>query len=287
MDAQARPLAPAPLRWGEESLWETLQPVLPGCSVEVVAELDSTNTRLLERARRAEADLSPCLLVAEQQTAGRGRLGRAWMSAPGRSLTFSLGLPMAPAHWGGLSLAVGVALAEALEPAAAAPRLALKWPNDLWLRDDGMAAGGRKLGGILIETVAVGRERLVVVGVGLNVGAAPADTDPGGTSPALSHGYASLHELLPAATAPAALARVAVPLVQALKRFERDGFEPFALAYARRDLLQGRAVTVSGGVDLEGQADGVDLQGALRVLADGQCHRVVSGEASVRLAAPA
>lgn len=286
MDAQARPLAsalaPAPLHWGAESLWELLQPVLPGCSVEVVAELDSTNTRLLERARHAEADLSPCLLVAEQQTAGRGRLGRAWMSAPGRSLTFSLGLPMAPAHWGGLSLAVGVALAEALEPVAAPPRLALKWPNDLWLRDDAAAAGGRKLGGILIETVAAGHERLVVVGVGLNVGAAPAEP----AAAALSHGYAGLHELLPATTAPAALARVAVPLVQALKRFEREGFAPFAAAYARRDLLQGRAVAVSGGVELEGQADGVDLQGALRVLAGGQCHRIVSGEASVRLAAP-
>jgi BirA family biotin operon repressor/biotin-[acetyl-CoA-carboxylase] ligase len=286
VDAQARPLAsapaPAPLRWGEESLWETLQPVLPGCSVEVVAELGSTNTRLLERARHADADLSPCLLVAERQTAGRGRLGRAWMSAPGHSLTFSLGLPMAPVHWGGLSLAVGVALAEALEPVASVPRLALKWPNDLWLRDDAAPAGGRKLGGILIETVAVSRERLVVVGVGLNVGAAPADA----AGAALSHGYAGLHELLPTTTAPAALARVAVPLVQALKRFEREGFAPFAAAYARRDLLQGRAVTVSGGVELDGQADGVDVQGALRVLAGGQCHRVVSGEASVRLTAP-
>ncbi len=282
MDAPARPLAPPPLRWGAESLWEALQPVLPGCSVEVVAECDSTNTRLLERARHADADLSPCLLVAEQQTAGRGRLGRAWLSAPGRSLTFSLGLPLAPEHWGGLSLAVGLALAEALEPRpAAAPRLALKWPNDLWLRDSAAAAGGRKLGGILIETVAVGRQRLVVVGVGLNIAATP----PAADTPALNHGYAGLQALQPALSAPAALAAVAVPLAQALKRFEREGFAPVQAAFVRRDLLAGQPVLVTGsGAPLEGQADGVDGLGALRVLAGGQCHRIVSGEASVRLA---
>ena len=105
------------------------------------------------------------LLVAEAQTAGRGRLGRSWASQPGVSLTFSLGLPLAPADWSGLSLVVGVSVAQSLHP-----QLQLKWPNDVWLQD-------RKLGGILIETATTkattpgpaGPGRQVVIGVGLNL----------------------------------------------------------------------------------------------------------------------
>ena len=290
VDNATRNPATPHLHWGAEALWEQLQPVLPGLSVEVVARLDSTNTRLLERARDVggdpDADLAPCLLVAEEQTAGRGRLGRGWVSAPGRSLTFSLALPMATLQWGGLSLAVGVALADALDPLAASPAatcLALKWPNDLWLRDAAAPAGGRKLGGILIETVAVGTQRMVVVGVGLNV--RPREAAASGATAPLLHGYACLQELSPAASAPAALAAVAVPLAQTLKRFEREGFAPFLEAFTRRDLLRGRGVSVSGGLELQGTAEGVDAQGALLVRAGGVCHRVVSGEASVRLAA--
>src|SRR4051812_25393713 len=96
----------------------------------------------MRRARAGEMD--PVLLVAERQTSGRGRLGRGWRSAPGESLTFSLGLKLGPADWSGLSLAVGVSLAETLHP-----RIQLKWPNDLWV-------GDRKLGGILIETASFG-----------------------------------------------------------------------------------------------------------------------------------
>jgi BirA family transcriptional regulator, biotin operon repressor / biotin---[acetyl-CoA-carboxylase] ligase len=307
------------LHWGAESLWEQLLPVLPGLSVEVVARLDSTNTRLLERARAASgdqdapvtrpgeldghgepamrtplgrraADLAPCLLVAEDQTAGRGRLGRDWVSMAGRSLTFSLALPLQPRQWGGLSLAVGVALADALEPAPAsphpaAPRLLLKWPNDLWLRDPAAPGGGRKLGGILIETVAVGNQRMVVVGVGLNVmpPAAPHEGAGSAALPALSHGWADLQELQPEISAPAALAAVALPLAHTLKRFEREGFAPFRAAWSARDLLAGRAVSVSGGMPLEGVADGVDDQGSLLVRGAAGAQRVVSGEASVRV----
>ncbi len=117
--------------WGAQALWETLRQRLPGLSVEVVTAIGSTNSELLDRIRaggaaasRRASDFQPCLLVAEQQTAGRGRHGRHWHAERGRSLTFSLSLPLQRADWSGLSLAIGLALAEALEPASAsAPRI--------------------------------------------------------------------------------------------------------------------------------------------------------------------
>jgi BirA family biotin operon repressor/biotin-[acetyl-CoA-carboxylase] ligase len=295
------------LRWGAEALWQQLGPLLPGLSVEVVASADSTNTRLLERARiasgrrdgvittpgqldsspgaldtptprgRRNDDTHPCLLVAEAQTSGRGRLGRTWRSSPGASLTFSLAMPLQPPSWSGLSLAVGVALADALDPAPAdvPARIGLKWPNDLWLMD---APGrGRKLGGVLIETVAVGERRMTVVGVGLNVLPLAEAVD-------LISGFACLQEFRPDLDAPQALKRVALPLAQALKRFEHEGLAPFVAAYRRRDLLLGQPVsTTFPGVD-EGVAEGIDEQGALRVRS-GDVHTLVSGEVSVRPAA--
>lgn len=335
--ADAAPAAaPAPrrLQWGAEALWQALAPLLPGLSVEVVARTDSTNTRLLERARgavrhddfvvsrpvslgerragdsaaaagggahgRRLGDTEPCLLVAEHQTRGRGRLGRDWQAVPGEALTFSLSLPLplslprAAGDLSGLSLAVGVALADALDalpaaPAAAgavapAPRIGLKWPNDLWLLD---APGrGRKLGGILVETVSVGAQRMVVVGVGLNVTPlAVAD------AAALTHGHACVREFWPEAQAPAVLHRVALPLVRALLDFQRDGFAGCAAAWARRDLLRGLPVSSIDGIGrvaAQGVAEGVDERGALQLRctrADGSTDllALVSGEVSVRL----
>jgi BirA family biotin operon repressor/biotin-[acetyl-CoA-carboxylase] ligase len=292
------------LHWGAEALWQELGSLLPGLSVEVVASADSTNNRLLERARissgrrnapvttpgelesahapwetptphgRRNDDTHPCLLVAEQQTSGRGRLGRVWHASAGVSLTFSLALALRPPAWSGLSLAVGLALADALDPPVdeAPVRIGLKWPNDLWLLDG--LGRGRKLGGVLIETVVVGEQRMSVVGVGLNVLPQPVALD-------LSSGYACLQELQPDASAPDTLRRVALPLVHALQRFEREGFAPFAPGFARRDLLLGQHVcTTFPGVS-EGVAEGIDEQGALRVRA-GELHMLVSGEVSVR-----
>ena len=296
-----------PIRWGAEALWQQLVPLLPGLSVEVVARALSTNTSLLERARatpdvrdntsansadvvvrrsvesgafgRRAVDLQPCLLVAEHQSAGRGRQGRSWQSLPGASLTFSLGLPLAATDWSGLSLAVGVALCEALEPAHwAGPQIGLKWPNDLWLMDGPLhgAATGRKLGGILIETVAAGTQRLVIIGVGLNV--LPFDVAEANT------GFAALHELDAATTAPTVLAKIALPLVRALQQFEREGFAAFAERFAARDLLRGRTVRTTSAEVPEGIARGVSLQGALLVQSASGIASVTSGEVSVRLA---
>ena len=98
--------------WPLEDLWLALSPLSPGLSLELLPSIDSTNTELMRRARQGQTD--PVVLIAESQTAGRGRLGRRWTSTPGESLTFSLGLMLQPPDWSGLSLAVGVSLAESL-----------------------------------------------------------------------------------------------------------------------------------------------------------------------------
>ncbi len=311
---------PAKLDWQVEALWQNLSPLLPGVCIEVVARSESTNTALLERVRsavraasegpggrvgdgrrvdgsvdgsvdgrvddrsafgRRADDLQPCLLVAEHQTHGRGRMGRTWFSGPGSSLTFSLGLCLDMQDWSGLSLAVGCAIAEALEPSAglaagAGPRLRLKWPNDLWL-------DGRKLGGILIETVAAGEQRMVVVGVGLNIKELPGllgEGAPLGQKSPFSTGFAALTELQPELTAPTVLALIVPALAQALLNFSYSGFAAWHPAFERRDLTVGRAVTA--GV-LDGIARGVNAQGELLVQTPQGLHTISGGEVSLRL----
>lgn len=277
------------LAWGAQGLWEQLNPLLPGLEVEVLAHTPSTNSLLVERARRhleprgeqrapsarRADDAAPALLVAEHQTQGRGRQGRSWIATPGASLTFSLALPLPRADWSGLSLAVGLALADTLDPPAPGqpPRLGLKWPNDLLLLD--APNQGRKLGGILVEAVGHGAGRVAVVGVGLNIQPQP--------MPDISMGYACLQELQPGAGAPTALAQVALPLVQALQRFNAQGFAGLVAGYTRRDLLAGQWVATSQPGLPEGLACGVADDGALLLDVAGERQRVTSGEVSVRL----
>ena len=128
--------------------------------VEVVQETGSTNTDLMQRLATLQR---PVLLVAERQTAGRGRAGRSWLSVPGGVLTFSLAwkLPQSGAQLMGLPLVIGLAVAETLK--ALAVPVGLKWPNDIW-RD------GKKMGGILVESApAAGGGTWIVGGIGLNL----------------------------------------------------------------------------------------------------------------------
>ena len=281
------PQQKSPIRWPAEAVWEAVAPLLPGFTVEVLPSIDSTNTELMRRARAGQCE--PTLLVAEQQTAGRGRLGRVWQSDAGASLMMSLGLPLAPADWSGLSLAVGVSVAESLQPVLPAlgdghaARIGLKWPNDLWL--DG-AAGERKLGGILVETASfvapqapaatrAPAARYVVVGIGINV----LPRSPEG----LSMPPGSLQDVDPGLDAPTALLRIAAPLVAMLQSFEGYGFAPMQARFAARDVLQGRAVTLSDGH--AGTAHGVAEDGALLVHTAQGMQAITSAEISVRPAA--
>ncbi len=273
----------APIRWPAEAVWEAVAPLLPGFTVEVLPSIDSTNTELMRRARAGQTE--PTLLVAEQQTAGRGRLGRVWQSDVGASLMLSLGLPMAPRDWSGLSLAVGVSVAESLQPnlpplePGQPPRIGLKWPNDLWL------SGDRKLGGILVETASFvapqaahpapahgTTTRYVVVGIGINV------LPRSGEGMSMPPG--SLQDVEPGLDAPAALLRIVPPLVAMLQGFEACGFAPVQPRFAARDVLQGRPVTLSDGQT--GTAHGVGEDGALLVHTAQGMQAVTSAEISVR-----
>lgn len=264
-------MATASFAGSAEAIWQAVVPALPGFTVEVLDEIDSTNTELMRRARQAL--LEPVLLVAEHQHAGRGRQGRGWHSRPGQALTFSLALPMAPRQWSGLSLVVGLVLAEQLHP-----DVRLKWPNDLWLM-------GRKLGGILVETAGSTQERdgprSVVVGVGINI-ARPADEAlaalPAGAMPALAP--AGLAEVEVGVTGSELLTRLVPPLVHELLAFSQHGFAPFVARFAARDALLELPVRLSDGSS--GTACGVAEDGALLVRSEGGLRRIDSAEVSVR-----
>ena len=238
------PMTSSVLVWPVQALHRTLALEWPDASVAAVAEIDSTNTELMRRARAGAT--RPTLLIAEAQSAGRGRRDHRWIAEPTAALLFSLGVPLAPANWAGLSLAVGLAVARSLHA-----DIGIKWPNDLWLQ-------GRKMAGILIETAGLPdgeAGRYAVIGVGINL----AEPPPG----AYATPPAWLRELLPHAEAPLVLEQVLPALLQALRTFERAGFEAFHDAYARRDALAGRAVRLSDG--RHGTARGVAADGALRV----------------------
>lgn len=239
--------------------------------IESLPEVDSTNSELMRRARAG--DTRPTLLSAQRQTAGRGRLGRQWHSEPGQGLMFSMGLTLNPRSWSGLSLAVGLSLAQSLDPQERLD-LGLKWPNDMWL---GPLAQARKLGGILIETLMVEGEpkaaRHVVVGVGINIQASQA---PGLSMPSV--GWA---ELQPGTTAEGLLGQLALPLLAHVKQFERAGFAPLQAAFAKRDLLRGQALQLSNGV--AGLGAGVDAEGVLQIDTVQGRLAVSSDEVSVRL----
>ncbi|WP_076999911.1 biotin--[acetyl-CoA-carboxylase] ligase [Variovorax sp. KK3] len=255
--------------WFEDAIAAAVAPQLPGLAVEVVDEIDSTSSELMRRAR--DGRIQPTLMVAKRQTAGRGRMGRPWQSAQAErepaSLTFSLGLPLMPRDWSGLSLAVGVSVAESLDPSNAAD-VALKWPNDLWVNE-------RKLGGILIETAVPQdgiAERYLVIGIGINIGARE------GTG--MSTAPAWIAQWRPDATAPQLLREIVPPLVSQVLLFGERGFVPFAERFAARDLLRGREVQLSDGTT--GHCEGVGWGGELLVRTASGMKTVTSSEVSVR-----
>jgi BirA family biotin operon repressor/biotin-[acetyl-CoA-carboxylase] ligase len=231
-----------------------------------LVRVESTNDEAAAWARAGAP--AGAVVVADEQTRGRGRLGRRWHSPPGASLYLSAVLrpPLAPHRVPPLTLAAGVAVAEALVQCDVAP--ALKWPNDVLV-------DGKKIAGILTEMSSdLDRVHHVVVGIGvnLNVRAFPEELAAIATSVAIVRGTT------------VARAEFAAALCARLEhwhdRFVADGAAPVVAAWRQHARFFGKRVQVTAGRDrMEGIAEDLDEDGALRLkLDDGRTLRVVAGE---------
>jgi BirA family transcriptional regulator, biotin operon repressor / biotin---[acetyl-CoA-carboxylase] ligase len=238
---------------------------------------DSTSSEL---SRRAELGApAGTVLVADQQSAGRGRRGRHWLSSPEASLTFSLLWRFAgsPAHLAGLSLAVGVALARAVENLGATG-VCLKWPNDVLLRQGDEYA---KLAGILIELSSDRRGTQAVIGIGLNL--LPPDGDLPQPAAGLSQAMAAVPERH------VVLAAILSALAGVLDAFAAEGFAGSKGEWQQRHAWQGESVSLlgEGEAPLAGRCLGADDDGALLLETASGIQRIFSGDVSLRRAASA
>lgn len=241
--------------------------------VDVLESVDSTSSELL---RRAALGAPPgTVIVADHQLAGRGRRGRVWMSSAAAGLTFSL-LWRLPAGRipGGLSLAVGVALAQALTRLGAAG-VRLKWPNDLLLA---RAGGFAKLAGILVELTSDRRGTQACIGIGLNLAAPPGDF------PQPVAGLSEAMALVP--DRHDVLAAILLALVDVLERFASEGFAGLKVDWLGWHAWQDRPVQLLGDGESPavGICRGVDDDGALLVETGSGMSRFLAGDLSLRAA---
>ncbi len=240
--------------------------------LEILSEVDSTNTYLKLRAARGAPSGTACL--AERQAAGRGRQGRHWVSPFGCNLYLSLlwRFSCEPTALAGLSLAVGVALARAIR--AYIPRdVGLKWPNDLVWQ-------GRKLAGILVEIAGESAgPGYAVIGVGINV------RMPQSAGDNIDQPWTDLYRIshqMPSRNALAAAVLEQLSIV--LCEFERQGLTAFLDEWRTLDSLSGRAVQLQmHDAVITGQAKGIDDSGALLLLVGDEMRRFASGEVSLRM----
>lgn len=213
-------------------------------------------------------------VIAEHQSAGRGRFGRVWAAPPGTGLLLSIILRPAGGQDTVPSVAplrIGIAAARAIEAVAGIPTK-LKWPNDVQAWD------GRKLAGVLCEAATSGQRSFVVAGIGINVGQTPADWPSG-----LRHAATSLREVTGQDIDRTELARALIDAVRAAGPIDRPLDAAERADWHRRDALRDRAVHVDG--EAAGTADGVTAQGALRLRSSRGPRLLWSG--TVRIGTPA
>ena len=236
--------------------------------VERLASVDSTNAAALRRAGAGEE--GPLWIMADAQTAGRGRAGRSWTSEPGNlhaSLLVTLSAPPAKAYQ--LALVAGVAVADAIRAAMSEPPagLRLKWPNDILI-------DGEKAGGILIESTSTPAGLAAAIGVGINVASAPAPLDRPATCLA-AHGAAPDPEALLAHIAQAAAAGLATWA-------EGVGFPGVREAWLNRAHPIGERLSINTGSErITGAFLGLDPEGALMLDAGGTPRRFTFGDVSL------
>jgi BirA family transcriptional regulator, biotin operon repressor / biotin---[acetyl-CoA-carboxylase] ligase len=237
--------------------------------LEVIPVIDSTNQYLLDRMNTLQSG-DAC--IAEYQQAGRGRRGRQWFSPFGANLYMSMywRLEQGPAAAMGLSLVIGIVMAETLQQLGAQD-VRVKWPNDLYLND-------RKLAGILVElTGKTGDAAQIVMGAGINLAMRGADTAQ------INQGWINLQEAGIAINRNDLAAKLINSLREALPLFERDGLAPFTHRWKALDNFIDRPVKLLiGDREIHGTARGIDKQGGLVLEQDGELKSWVGGEISLR-----
>lgn len=241
--------------------------------VDAIETCESTNTLLLDRTEAGAP--SGSVVVADRQTAGRGSRGRQWLASPEASLTFSLlwGFPGGMERLAGLSLAVGVAVIQALE-ACGARGVTLKWPNDILYRD-------AKLGGILIELQMSGERAQAVIGIGLNLSLPDNVAD--------AHGFslppAALGQIIdPLPDRHVLFAQLLIALADVFDRFASGGFAAVREQWLKYHAWQDKPVRLlrDGRVEEEGICRGADADGALLVETSTGIKHCLSGDLSLR-----
>ncbi|HEB97546.1 MAG TPA: bifunctional biotin--[acetyl-CoA-carboxylase] ligase/biotin operon repressor BirA [Sedimenticola thiotaurini] len=244
--------------------------------LEILERIDSTNRYLMQKAVQGLANGHVCL--AEQQTEGRGRRGRSWVSPFGGNLYLSLywQYDLEMAALSGLSLAAGVAVAECLQGLGVA-EVALKWPNDLHWRE-------RKLGGLLLEVSGEqGGTSRVVLGLGLNL---RMEREQGAS---IDQPWVALSRIPGAAALDRnrVAGQVVGALIGALSQYQREGLSPFVPRWERFDHYLGKAVELTAGDRrVAGIHRGIDPRGALLLETGRGISAHFGGEVSLRQAGP-
>lgn len=241
--------------------------------IENAWSIASTNSALLERANPGNGQSE--VLLAEYQSAGRGRRGRAWLAPPGGAVCLSLSwtFPEVPRDLGALGLVIGVCALRALGDHGLAGA-GLKWPNDLLV-------GGKKFGGILIDLRAeAAGPAYVVIGIGVNVclGATLLQKIAASGTEATDLASAGI-----SASRNAVAASLINACIRGLIEFAREGLKPFIEEWRTADALRGRPVNVSAAQGTtRGLARGIDVHGALVVETPQGIRRFISGDVTVR-----
>lgn len=240
-------------------------------SVTVLPVIDSTNQYLLDKLASLQ---SGDVCVAEYQQAGRGRRGRKWFSPFGANLYLSMywRLEQGPAAAIGLSLVIGIVMAEVLQ-SLGADKVRVKWPNDLYLMD-------RKLAGILVElTGKTGDAAQIVIGAGINLAMRRVETD------VINQGWINLQEAGIKIDRNTLAVRLIKELRAALVLFEQEGLAPYLSRWEKLDNFIHRPVKlIIGEKEIFGISRGIDTQGALLLEQDGAIKPWVGGEISLRSA---
>jgi BirA family biotin operon repressor/biotin-[acetyl-CoA-carboxylase] ligase len=243
------------------------RPLFP-IRLEILPEVDSTNRHALSQPE--ERGIYVCL--AEHQTAGRGRLGRQWVSPRGGGLYLSLKQTYQVNHYPitGLSIAIAVDIVKVLRHLGATA-VGIKWPNDIWWQQ-------RKLGGILLESRSSGGQiRDIVIGIGLNV------TMPITAMKVIEQAWVDLTTIGIKVSRNELAALLITEGVRILAEYPQTGLTPWMADWQRFDLLKGQWVTLLTSTDrIGGIAQGIDESGALWLQTSTGLQRYEYGEVSVR-----